>query len=241
MDIVRTMIGEMLIKMVNFVKNSSARSRLFSMIYQDMGADYDALLYYCESRWLSHGKALARVFELREELWVFLKENSFNKADLLKNDRLLLLMAYLSDIFEKLNVVNTSVQGKDKTILQTTDKMNAFFRKIWITSGLSTQEEEQLTDLSSDQCLKMVFQTTPVPKFWISVNGEYPLLSTSYVSEQGFSALAALKSKYRNRLDAEADLRIALQDLDTRHGVTVPGEGRSQVLEAAYLLELYSM
>ena len=89
------------------------------------------------------------------------------------------------------------------------------------TSGLYTQEEEQLIDLSSDQSLKMVFHTTPVPTFWISINGEYPLLSekamkvllpfsTSYMCEQGFSALAALKSKYRNRVDAEAELRIAV-------------------------------
>lgn len=68
------------IKMVNFVKNGSARSRLFSQIYLGMGVNYHSLLYYCESKWLSHGKTLVRIFELQEELRVFLNENSFNTA-----------------------------------------------------------------------------------------------------------------------------------------------------------------
>ena len=45
---------------------------MFELLCEDMDADYRRLLLHTEVRWLSKGKALSRVFELREQLQKFL-------------------------------------------------------------------------------------------------------------------------------------------------------------------------
>jgi hypothetical protein len=40
--------------------------RLFAELCEETGAEYQFLLFYCNSRWLSAGKVVARVYNLRE-------------------------------------------------------------------------------------------------------------------------------------------------------------------------------
>ncbi|XP_077285254.1 zinc finger BED domain-containing protein 5-like [Arctopsyche grandis] len=63
------------IKIINYIKNSPLRARLFAKLCADMEANYTSLLYYCEVRWLSRAKMIQRVFELKEEIATFLEEN----------------------------------------------------------------------------------------------------------------------------------------------------------------------
>ena len=60
------------IKVVNYVKSSALDTRLFSKLCKDMDADHTALLYHTQVRWLSKGNMLSRIFELREEVKLFL-------------------------------------------------------------------------------------------------------------------------------------------------------------------------
>ena len=55
-----------LIKVVNYVKSSPLNTRLFSKLCIDMDANYTALLYHTQVRWLSKGSMLSRIFELKE-------------------------------------------------------------------------------------------------------------------------------------------------------------------------------
>lgn len=59
-------------KIINYIKNSSLKVRLFAKLCEDMEANYTSLLYYCEVRWLSRAKVIRRVFELKEEIAIFL-------------------------------------------------------------------------------------------------------------------------------------------------------------------------
>ncbi|KAL4142165.1 hypothetical protein QTP88_004678 [Uroleucon formosanum] len=58
--------------LVNAVKNSALNTRVFQKLCANMDAEHETLLFHTETRWLSKGNMLARLFELREELKVFL-------------------------------------------------------------------------------------------------------------------------------------------------------------------------
>ena len=63
-----------IIKMVNVVKTSALNTRLFKLICEDLGSDHTCLLHHTEMRWLSRGNITKRLFQLRDELLVFLRE-----------------------------------------------------------------------------------------------------------------------------------------------------------------------
>jgi hypothetical protein len=123
------------IKSVNYIKTRLLKSRLFAKICEEMGAQYKSLLFYCNSRWLSRGNVVARVYDLREDSILFLEEENQEITEYFCSETFLLELAYLSDIFEKFNLLNTSMQGYDANILVVSDKVNAFVREIglWIS------------------------------------------------------------------------------------------------------------
>ncbi|CAM5143360.1 unnamed protein product [Eretmochelys imbricata] len=71
------------IKIVNHVKANALNSRLFTALCDDMGADHKQLLLHADVCWLSRGKVLSRVFELRNELAEFLQDKKPNWSQLL--------------------------------------------------------------------------------------------------------------------------------------------------------------
>ncbi len=105
------------VKIVNYVKSRPLQSILFAKACEEMGSQHQSLLIHTEIRWLSKGKVLARLFELRNELLVFFIGEDLSApskhAEFLRNEKWLMRCAYLADIFGKLNEVTTSLQRKD--------------------------------------------------------------------------------------------------------------------------------
>ncbi|XP_045109127.1 zinc finger BED domain-containing protein 5-like [Portunus trituberculatus] len=98
---------------------------------QDMDAAHETLLFHTAVRWLSKGNVVQRVFELREEISLFLRIQ--NKQDLLSAwsaDSFEIRLAYLVDIFRQLNTLNLELQGKGSLIIDFVDKIKAFIRKM---------------------------------------------------------------------------------------------------------------
>ena len=98
-----------------------------------MNADHTALLYQTQVRWLSKGNMLSRIFELREEVKLFLVAKQ--KHDLLLafgGDGFSAYLAYLADIFEALNQLNKKLQGQELTytVIVHSDAINAFVVKL---------------------------------------------------------------------------------------------------------------
>lgn len=284
------------VTVVNYIKMRPLKTRIFSALCKDMGAEHSTLLFYCEARWLSRGKCLQRVFQLRHEIAVFLEEENRPEAEMFRDGLFLLKVSYLVDIFEKLNILNLQLQGANTHILDTSDKVNAFCRKLelwsrnlkqknlemfanvdeyiktykveeqhmkvvfmtienhlamltknfkkyflvddklipsyeWVRNpfqitpeGLSTAEEEIFIDFTANAEIKKQFNNKSLFEFWAGVNDEFSALktrafrillpfSTSYLCEAGFSAVAALKTKYRSQLNIEKELRVSISNI----------------------------
>ncbi|XP_063302509.1 zinc finger BED domain-containing protein 5-like [Pelobates fuscus] len=285
------------VKIVNFIKSKPLQSRLFEKLCEEMGSLHKSLLLHTEVRWLSRGKVLTRLVELREEVAMFLDgQNDYAKS--LYDEKFVLKLTYLADIFSKLNELNLYLQGMDGSdIFAVHDKIRGFTKKIslwernikhqnydcfetfatfiienqvtpaddlilvilahldslkksfdnyfseeirncekniWIVNpfrsddvatGISTVADEELIDLSEDTFLKMNFDRKKLIPFWLSVQNTYPTLSTtalrvllpfttSYMCEIGFSAMVAIKNKFRNQLQLSNTLRLKITNVN---------------------------
>lgn len=119
------------VKMVNFIKANATNSRIFTALCDEMGAEHHHLLLHAEVRWLSRGKVVNRVYELRREIEAFLLQKK--KDDLavhFRDPAWIAKLAYLSDIFDQFNQLNLSIQGRTGDIFQTSDKIAAFKKKL---------------------------------------------------------------------------------------------------------------
>ena len=114
------------IKCVNFIKASTKNERLFKQFCLDTDEEYQRLLFRTNVRWLSKGQCLERFFELYDALLVFCGE----VIDPLRSPDGKVLLAYLADIFGKLNFLNTSLQGFFKTLIDCRTKILSFIAKL---------------------------------------------------------------------------------------------------------------
>ncbi|GBP96598.1 Protein ZBED8 [Eumeta japonica] len=113
------------VKIINFIRARALNHRLFKKLCQEMGSEHEVLLYYTEVRWLSRGQVLKRLFELREEVLLFLKTKKIHCMNILKED-FVEGLAYLADIFTHLNEINLSLQGPAVTIVDASERLKGF-------------------------------------------------------------------------------------------------------------------
>ena len=99
MDIVLSDI----IKVVNFVRSHSKKHRMFSELHKNMDANQLRLLYNAEARWLSRGKVLKRVFQLRNELSAFITQERHQMSSNFEDIYWLAKLSYRSAVFESTN------------------------------------------------------------------------------------------------------------------------------------------
>ena len=62
------------IRIVNFVKTSFVKLRLFITLCKDMDADHDTLLFHIALQWLSKDHMLVQIYKLRKEVKLSLKD-----------------------------------------------------------------------------------------------------------------------------------------------------------------------
>ena len=95
-----------------------------------MSAKHKSLLLHTEVGWLSRGKALCHIYELREEVLKFISANKSKINPWVDDEIWWVKLVYLTDIFGYLNEFNTNMQGGNETLLTTTDKIHGFSLKL---------------------------------------------------------------------------------------------------------------
>uniref|UniRef100_A0A3P9I435 DUF4371 domain-containing protein n=1 Tax=Oryzias latipes TaxID=8090 RepID=A0A3P9I435_ORYLA len=129
------------IKVINFIRSRPLNARLFRSLCENTGAEHTELLLHTEVRWLSRGRVLSRLFDLRAEVHTFLTEHGSPHATMFENTDWLAKLCYLADIFRKLNELNMSLQGKDTSILNLYDKVGGFLKKAEMWKRACDQED----------------------------------------------------------------------------------------------------
>ena len=116
------------VKLVHFIKTSSLESRLFEILGKEMGADYKDLLLHAEVRLLSRGRVFLRIYELKKQIMLFLANQRADFKHHLVNEHWWSKLACL--VIGHFNMLNTKMQGKNESVLTTTDKLGAFQLKL---------------------------------------------------------------------------------------------------------------
>ena len=119
-----------MIKMINPIKVHALNSRLFAQLCEEMDAEHTRLLLHTEVRWLSTGGSLASVFELREPLQRFLLEKRSPLAAHFSDAEWVTKLAYLGDIFNLLNKLTLSLQGRTTTVFKSAERGAVFKAKL---------------------------------------------------------------------------------------------------------------
>ena len=118
------------VKLVNFIKASPLKTRLFEILCKEMGAEHTGLLLHTKVRCLSRGRVLLCIYELKEQVMLFFADQKANFKHHLGCKQWWSRLAYLADVFDHLNKLNTKMQGRNESVLTATDKLGAFQLKL---------------------------------------------------------------------------------------------------------------
>ena len=121
------------VEVVNYIKQSAKNTQCFQKLCHDLGSEHVQVLYHAEVRWLWRGKVLSCFYELQCEIAGYLAQNNSPLADLFSNSVWLAHIVYLADVFEKLKILNVSMQGRGHTIFEQYDKIDALKKRfsVW--------------------------------------------------------------------------------------------------------------
>ncbi|XP_003747470.1 zinc finger BED domain-containing protein 5-like [Galendromus occidentalis] len=115
------------VQVVNFIKDRATNSRLFKLMCEGTDADHHQLLFHTEARWLSRGNMLERLYSLREEVRLFLLEQKqIYLGQLFHQNGCGAYIAYLSDIFAHINVLNATLQTPTMNQITAKQRLHAF-------------------------------------------------------------------------------------------------------------------
>ncbi|XP_066231900.1 zinc finger MYM-type protein 6 isoform X1 [Saccopteryx leptura] len=117
-------------QILSFVKSNALNSRMLMILCEEMGSEHVNLPLHAEVQWISRGRILTRLFELRREIEIFLNQKHSDLAKYFLDEEWVARLAYLSDIFSLVNEVNLSLRGTMTTLFNLYNKMDVFKGKL---------------------------------------------------------------------------------------------------------------
>ena len=115
---------------MNFIQAGSLNRRQFKELCKDMNAMHEILLFHTAVHWLSEDNVLNWLFEMKDEIKLFLEFKNKEFLSYFNYSNWITSLAYLTDIFEKLNILNLKLQGKNTNIIELCDNLKAFVEKL---------------------------------------------------------------------------------------------------------------
>ena len=129
------------VKIINFILARGLNHRQFKSLLEEMNAQHQDVVYFCEVRWLSRGATLQRFYDLRNDIMTLLKQKnaSFGINELGDPDWLTDL-AFLTGFTSHMNKLNLQLQGKERFINRMYDYISAFVNKLrlWETQLINS-------------------------------------------------------------------------------------------------------
>lgn len=132
-------VTKTVVKLVNFIRARALNHRQFIQLLEEREADHTDVPYHSNVRWLSLGTVLRRVWDLRDQIGVFL-ENVGKAGDFpeLKDSDWMLDFAFAVDLMGHLNDLNRKLQGKDVFVHEQYSYVRAFRAKLTLFSRQMT-------------------------------------------------------------------------------------------------------
>ena len=118
-----------LVKAVNFIRSRGLNHREFKAFLDEVGSEYEDVVYISKVRWLSKAATLKRFQLLLPEIKVFLEEKKQN-VDFLENEEWLNDLSFFVDITEVLAELNLHLQGKDQLCSSMFERITSFTKKL---------------------------------------------------------------------------------------------------------------
>jgi hypothetical protein len=102
----------------------------FGALFQEMGSIHNCLLTHTEVGWLLHVKTLVHLLQLKGEVFAFLPPMLFHKASFILDPVWLQTLAYLADIFSRINYLNLSLQNLNTPVFSIQNSVELFMKKL---------------------------------------------------------------------------------------------------------------
>lgn len=106
---------------VNLIIARGLNHRQFRNFLENIEAEFTDVLYHTIIHWLSMGRVLKRVWDLKAGILMFLdmKDTSFDFSKEMESEEWVCDFAFAVDKMQKLNELDTKLQGKGTGICQT--------------------------------------------------------------------------------------------------------------------------
>lgn len=123
-------VTDIVTRFVNYIRGSALRHRRFKSFLKNKKAKYGDVFYHNHVRWLSIGKVVERVYELREEIVEYLKIIKNYQFPQFECDIWLNDLAFAADFLGYLNDLNVMLQGNEQFAYALYARVDSFIDRL---------------------------------------------------------------------------------------------------------------